>query len=248
MIDTSIDKSNAALAGQRIEVISNLSAGRTPATTSHGTAIAALFIGRANAAVPGLLPRGRLVAVQAFHRSTEGEDIADTFDVVSAIDTVNRRGIKVVNLSFTGPNNKVLADIVRGTVAGGTAIVAAAGNLGPSGPVVYPAGYESVVAVTAVGDDLRVYRGANRGNYIDFAAPGVDVQVVSARVATTFETGTSFAAPFVTAALAAALSKNPSAPVASLVTALQAGVTDLGRPGRDAVFGWGLVQIADVCQ
>ncbi|MBA4172307.1 MAG: peptidase S8 [Hyphomicrobium sp.] len=247
MIDTTVDTTLPALAGQRIEVLSGVSTGRRAATKDHGTAIAALLVGRSDAAVPGLLPRGRLVVVQAFHVSGTGEDIADTFDIVTAIDTVNRRAIKVINLSFTGPNNKILADVVRTTVSSGAAIVAAAGNLGPGGPVVYPAGYEQVIAVTAVGDDLRVYRGANRGSFIDFAAPGVNVQVVSATVAARFETGTSFAAPFVTAALAAARAKNNAAPLAEIVSSLQIKATDLGQPGRDPVFGWGLVQMTDVC-
>ncbi|MCB1514984.1 MAG: S8 family serine peptidase [Hyphomicrobiaceae bacterium] len=248
MIDTTIDLTVPALQGQQIEVINGVSKGRALASSSHATAIASLLVGRNDAAVPGLLPRSRVIAIQAFHRSSSGEDIADTFDIAAALDTASRRGARVVNMSLTGPNNKVLADSVRETIAGDTVVIAAAGNLGPTGPVVYPAGYEAVIAVTAVGDDLRVYRGANRGSFIDFAAPGVNVQVVSAKVATRFESGTSFAAPFVTAALAAARSRNGAASTTDLVAALRLQVTDLGRPGRDPVFGWGLVQVQDICR
>lgn len=247
IIDTTIDRSNRALSGQKLTVLDGISGGRQPAKPEHGTAIAALLVGRGDADVPGLLPRGGLVAVEAFHVSDKGEDIADTFDIVSGIDVLARRGIPVVNLSFAGPNNKVLAEVVETAINAGIILVAAAGNNGPTAPVVYPAGYESVVAVTAVGEDLRVYRGANRGRYIDFAAPGVDVQVVSAKVATRFESGTSFAAPFITAALAAARSSKTASP-AELVQALQVTASDLGRPGRDTVFGWGLVQAQDVCR
>ncbi len=185
--------------------------------------------------------------MQAFHVSANGEDIADVFDIVSAVDTLARRGLPVINLSFTGPNNKVLAAIVERANTDGVTLVAAAGNRGPTGPVVYPAGYASVVAVTAVGDDLRIYRGANRGRFVDFAAPGVDVQVVSAKVETRFETGTSFAAPFISAALAALTVRMPDKKPGELVNILQGAATDLGRPGRDPVFGWGLVQLPEVC-
>jgi subtilisin family serine protease len=187
------------------------------------------------------------VTIQAFHKSEAGEDIADTFDVVSSIDTLMKRGLKVINLSFTGPNNRLLAEIVGRATREQTLLVAAAGNRGPNGPVVYPAGYESVVAVTAVGEDLRIYRGANRGKFVDFAAPGVKVQVVSAKVETRFETGTSFAAPFITAALAASRARQPSASPEDLVAALQVTATDLGKPGRDPIFGWGLVQVPEIC-
>jgi subtilisin family serine protease len=248
MIDTTIDRTTPALTGQKISVLDAISQGRTRASSSHGTAIAALLVGRGDAEVPGLLPRGEIIAVQAFHTASNGEDIADTFDIVSAIDMLTSRGVPVINLSFAGPNNRVLAEIVSRSIASGAILVAAAGNKGPTGPVVYPAGYESVVAVTAVGEDLRVYRGANRGQYIDFAAPGVDVQVVSATVERKFESGTSFAAPFMSAAIAAARKSQPQVSAETLLATLQGSAADLGRPGRDPVFGWGLVQARDVCR
>jgi subtilisin family serine protease len=247
LVDTSVDVDNPALAGQKVTVLDGVSGGRPLASVNHGTAIAALLVGRSDAAVPGLLPRSEVVTIQAFHKSEAGEDIADTFDVVSSIDTLMKRGLKVINLSFTGPNNRLLAEIVGRATREQTLLVAAAGNRGPNGPVVYPAGYESVVAVTAVGEDLRIYRGANRGKFVDFAAPGVKVQVVSAKVETRFETGTSFAAPFITAALAASRARQPSASPVDLVAALQVTATDLGKPGRDPIFGWGLVQVPEIC-
>jgi subtilisin family serine protease len=248
MIDTSVDRTTSALKGQKLSVLSAISNGRKRASSNHGTAIAALLVGRADAEVPGLLPRGEVIAVEAFHVSETGEDIADTFDIVSAIDLLAARGVPVINLSFAGPNNRVLAEIVTRAISSGAILVAAAGNKGPTGPVVYPAGYESVIAVTAVGEDLRVYRGANRGQYIDFAAPGVDVQVVSASVERKFESGTSFAAPFLSAAIAAAKKGQPAIATDELVKGLQGAAADLGRPGRDPVFGWGLVQARDVCR
>lgn len=248
LIDTSVDASVPALAGQNLMTLNGVSGNRKAASKDHGTAIAALLVGRSDADVPGLLPKSGLVSVQAFHVSQSGEDIADTFDIVSAVDALVARGLKVINLSFTGPNNRVLADVVSRAVQGDALLIAAAGNQGPAAPVVYPAGYEGVVAVTAVGEDLRIYRGANRGRHIDFAAPGVNVQVVSAKVATRFETGTSFAAPFVTAALAVTKSRMTEASSKALVSVLQGAATDLGKPGRDPVFGWGLVQVPEICQ
>jgi hypothetical protein len=247
LVDTTVDASIPALQGQRITILDGVSSRRPLASKNHGTAIAALLAGRSDASVPGLLPKSEIVSVQAFHSSETGEDIADVFDVASAVDTLVRRGLRVINLSFTGPNNRVLSAVVDQANGDGATLVAAAGNRGPTGPVVYPAGYESVVAVTAVGDDLRIYRGANRGRFVDFAAPGVDVQVVAAKVETRFETGTSFAAPFITAALAALKAQNPDKKPEDLVAILQGAATDLGRPGRDPVFGWGLVQVPEIC-
>jgi len=247
MIDTAVDPANPAVVGQAIEVIDGVTKGRPAASTLHGTAIAALMGGRPDAAVPGLLPKSRVVAISAFHRAPDGEDVGDTFDVVRGIDTLVGRGIRILNLSFTGPDNRVLAQAVVYSKSRGAVLVAASGNAGPGSPPLYPAAYDDVVAVTGVAADYRVYGRANRGRYVDFAGPGVDVQVVSLRAEPRFESGTSFAAPFVSAALAAASAREPTAPIDTIVKRLQASALDLGPPGRDPVFGWGLLQAGSVC-
>jgi hypothetical protein len=247
MIDTLVDASNPALAGQNVEVVSVVAPGRQSASPLHGTAIAALMSGRSDVVVPGLLSRSRLVAVSAFHKATDGEDIADTFDIVVAIDTLVQRNVRVINSSFAGPANRVLEQAVKFATGRGVVIVASSGNAGPGSPPLYPAAYDDVIAVTGVAADERVYRLANRGTYVDFAAPGVDVQVVSTQAEPRFETGTSFAAPFISAALAAALAREPGKPASAIVQSLQKTARDLGPPGRDPVFGWGLLQAGNVC-
>ena len=77
-------------------------------------------------------------------------------------------------------------------------LVAAAGNRGPNGPPAYPAAIESAFAVTAVSLDGDAYEHANIGDYIDIAAPGIDLPTTSRRITS----GTSLAVPFVTAAVA----------------------------------------------
>ena len=57
-----------------------------------------------------------------------------------------------------------------------------------------------------------------------------------------YRSGTSYAAPFVSAALAAALDGDASRPADAAVADLVSGSADLGRKGRDPVFGWGLVK------
>src|SRR3546814_9491455 len=89
--------------------------------------------------------------------------------------------------------------------AGGMRLVAAAGNEGPHAAPVFPAGYPSVLAVTAVDASLQPYRHANRGDYIDLAAPGVDVWSARRGQGGRYNSGTSFAAPFVAAAAALVL-------------------------------------------
>ncbi len=103
--------------------------------------------------------------------------------------------------------------------------------------------------MTAVDKDGRLYRRANRGDYVDFAAPGVDLGTAAAtqtRRGSRGQSGTSYAAPFVTAAIAVALSRE-GAQAKTVEASLQTSARDLGAPGRDREFGWGLVTLAQPC-
>ncbi|MBN9280293.1 MAG: S8 family serine peptidase, partial [Hyphomicrobium sp.] len=87
---------------------------------------------------------------------------------------------------------------------------------------------------------LRPSRLSSRGAHISFAAPGVGLVVAAPRSSHRRVDGTSFAAPFVTAALAMSLGGKGSG--AEAVGRLRAQAKDLGAPGHDPIFGWGLIQ------
>ena len=97
--------------------------------------------------------------------------------------------------------------------------------------------------MTAVDRRKRVYRRAGQGDHIDLAAPGVDVWAAASVSGVRPKTGTSFAAPFVTAAVAVALtSRGPGA-----TALLYESAEDLGEPGKDPVYGWGLLNVQSLC-
>lgn len=243
LIDTAINTDHAAFSHGRLEV-TRLSEGKLPESgRQHGTAVAALLVGVPDSRTPGLLPRARLIAVDAFHRGGRSDDRADVFDLARALDLLAEARVGVINLSLAGPANVVLERAVR-TVAGkGVVLVAAAGNVGPSAAPTYPAGYQEVISVTAVDRRKRVYRRAGQGGHIDLAAPGVDVWAAASVSGARPKTGTSFAAPFVTAAVAVALrSRGPDA-----AAHLYALAEDLGEPGKDPVYGWGLLNVQSLC-
>jgi subtilisin family serine protease len=104
-----------------------------------------------------------------------------------------------------------------------------------------------VIAVTAVTLDGRVYRRAVQGPHIDLAAPGVDVWSAASVSGARWHTGTSFAAPFVTAAVAALLHGQPDLASADVLSILAGSAEDLGEPGRDPMFGHGLVSMPLDC-
>jgi subtilisin family serine protease len=137
---------------------------------------------------------------------------------------------------------------VLGTARRGVLMVAAVGNDGPQAEPRYPAAYAPVIAVTAVQPDAAVYRRAVQGEHVDLAAPGVDVW--TARAGTSggrAQSGTSFAAPFVTATAAMLMARNPGQSQLALTRELYRATRDLGLPGVDPVYGHGLLQAAAVC-
>jgi len=201
-------------------------------------------VGRGEGIV-SLLPRARLVAVDAFHRAAAG-DRMEAWDLVAALDAVIGAGAQVVNMSFAGSANALLADALAQAQRRGIVLVAAGGNAGPRAAPQYPAAYPQVIAVTAVGADGRAYHRAGRGRHVALAAPGVVLPTVGADGAAVARSGTSFAAPFVSAAAAALVERAGVAPGA-VAQRLGAQALDLGAPGRDAVYGHGLLQLGRLC-
>jgi subtilisin family serine protease len=247
LIDTGIDLGHEALRGQSIELLNVSKESGSNSSLDHGTAIAALLVGRTDSATPGLMPRARLIAVDAFSKAAGTADRADVVSLVSALEALADRGVKVVNLSLSGPPNEVLRKAVEAARANGMVLVAAAGNNGAGAEPSYPAAYPGVIAVTAVDRQLNVYRRATRGSYVAFSAPGVEIQTAQSSGVSAAKSGTSYAVPFVSAAMALMQVSQPESDIEQLQKRLQDTTRDLGAPGRDPTFGYGLVQMANLC-
>lgn len=248
LIDTGIDREHEALRGQPIEVLPSPRARGTPSKPDHGTAVAALLSGRSGSSAPGLLPGAKILAVDAFYRDGGTADRTDVTSLVLALEALADRNVRVVNMSLSGPPNEVLKNAIASAQAKGMIIVAAAGNNGAGAEPSYPAAYPGVIAVTAVNRQLDVYNRATRGEYVDLAAPGVDLWVAAPGGGGTTRSGTSYAVPFVSAAAAVLRASNATLDASSLEAVLENGTLDLGKPGRDTTFGYGLLQTASLCQ
>jgi subtilisin family serine protease len=254
VIDTGFDKAHPALAGVRYRYKEFLPDGSVKASPHHGTGVLALLAGKADSGTPGLIPDASFVFASAFFDDADGQPMSDTAQMVRALDWLKRSGVKVVNLSFAGPEDDLVHHAVRELTKSGVVVVAAAGNDGPGAPPSYPAAYAEVIAVTAVDRKLAAYRYAGRGAHIDLAAPGVDVWTAIPGRREGPQTGTSFAVPYVTAVIAVALSESELAPDGDalapkrrVLAKLQGSVRSLGADGRDPTFGEGLVQAPTSC-
>ncbi|MEM8791705.1 MAG: S8 family serine peptidase [Pseudomonadota bacterium] len=239
MIDTGVRRDHPSLRRARIDAKSFLRPGATAAPMDHGTAIAALLVGEAAPGTTPLAPEARLLAAEVMHLAEDGQR-ADAFALVEALDWAVASRARVVALSLAGQRNAALQFAVQ-RASRRANLLAAAGNGGARGKPAYPAAYPEVMAVAAVDARLRPYRRGTRGAYVEVTAPGVGVPSASADGGTGTFTGTSFAVPFAVAAMLRARARTGGDPDAARKL-LSGTARDLGAPGRDDVYGYGLIQ------
>lgn len=244
MIDTDLNLEHPALKGQSVTSQSMISAGINRPATDHGTAVASLLIGKPGTDFSGLLPRAQLFNAAVF-RARDNKHTDTTAEwIINAIDWLLQQNVQTINMSLGGPRNLLLDVAIQRSIQSGVIVVAAAGNSGANSPPVYPAAQPGVIAVTAVDSRMKIYRDAAAGDYISFAAPGVDVWSADAQNGNgKYFSGTSFATPFVSAAMATQLAQltQNAGPRDAYIT-LEKSAKDLGTPGKDNQFGWGLIQ------
>ena len=183
----------------------------------HGMGCAGI-IGASGFAMPGglagacrILPMRALAAARLPNGKVVG--IGAIADLDLAVKLAVDLGAKVINLSFgtddaaIDPNGpKPHADIVTYATARGCVLVAASGNNGRE-TTYWPAAFPDVIAVGATGE-ARVPAGfSTRGAHVALCAPGQKVLTATVN-GYQLASGTSFAAPFVTAAAGLLVSRS----------------------------------------
>jgi hypothetical protein len=220
LIDGGVDPADPALAHAHIE---GHGCARTTASR-HGTAVAARLIEGAS---------DTLYAADLWCGDKLG---GATSNLIDALAWMARERVAVLNISLVAPDNPVLARAVQTMHARGHVLVAAVGNDGPAAPPLFPAAYRGVIGVSAVDARDRALPESGSGEQVVFCASGV---VGNGRNAMR---GTSFAAPIVARRVARAMGASTGAAAADLVVQRLAGeARDLGAPGRDPRYGYGLL-------
>lgn len=259
VIDTGVDASHEELKGSVLSGWDAISGqeGATSDDHGHGTHVAGIIAAQAGnrRGGAGAAPGVRVLPVRVLDAEGNGW-LSDVLEgIVWAVD----HGADVVNLSLGGTTNpESFRPAIRYAIERGVVVVAAAGNEALEGnPVSYPAADPDVVAVAAVRPDGARASFSSHGSYVDLAAPGYDIFAPCPQRASTCAesrdagwtapagygrlSGTSMAAPFVSAAAALVLRARPELSAEEVRRALEGGAEDLGSPGRDPEFGAGLV-------
>ncbi|MCL2564075.1 MAG: S8 family serine peptidase [Oscillospiraceae bacterium] len=211
-------------------------------TLGHGTQVTGILAAaRGNGrGMAGLLDEVTIVPLRVFQGNTSNLNLA-----IQAIrDAVDVFDVDVINVSFgaRGTPSQALRNAVDHAVNNGAIIVASAGNDGNTTRF-YPASFPNVVSVGAVDQSGNIAWFSQRNNGLTVAAPGVDVVTLDHAVRNRYVSvsGTSFAAPHVTAMAAAARAVDGDITQAQFMNLLRGSAVDRGSVGFDVMFGYGTV-------
>lgn len=214
LIDTAVQPLTAdyqALLLSPVEVVPGAVPSSEP---THGTGMAeAIAHGLSAASTDGTTTtRIRSYDVYGANETTSAWDVA-----VGVTRAVND-GATIVNLSLGGTEESpYLRDVLASVNSQGALVVAAAGNDGGTASF-FPAAYDSTLAVTASNSAGGIASYANRGGFVDVAAPGSTL--VTLPGGTWRVQGTSVSSAYVSG-VAGALGQNPSLPLGTVRQSLE---------------------------
>ena len=208
----------------------------------HGTHVAGIVAAEDDGdGVVGVAPEASLYALKVLGSSGSGS----YSDVIAALQWCVDNGIQVTNNSYgsSGDPGYTVKDAFDEANTSGVLHVAAAGNSGnPPGKgdnIIYPARYESVIAVAATDQSDKRARFSSTGPDVELAAPGVGIYSTLPGNSYDAWSGTSMASPHVAGVVALMIVANISD--TDIRGQLQSTADDLGDPGQDSLYGYGLV-------
>jgi len=226
VIDSGVDASHPELAGRVTQSFDAV--GGQFRAHEHGTGMVGAIA--AQRQLLGVSPGAEILAVRAFAPGQSQGSTGTSFHIVKAMDWAIRNGAKVINMSFAGPRDPMIARAIQVAADRRIAMVAAMGNGGPSAPISFPAADPNVIAVTATDKEGRLFDAATLGDHVAVAAPGVEIILPAPRGGYQISSGTSVAAAHVSGIAALILERHPDADPATLRRLLQATARQAGIP------------------
>ena len=256
IVDTGIDLNHPDLKDNLVPgynaITGSEAAGANQDNNGHGTQVAGVVAAELNdVGIVGVAYQAKIMPVKAMGAKGVGYDDAIADGIIWAVD----HKAKIINLSLGSENGSYASDILRQAVTyahnKGCLLIAASGNYDPESQVnpgvSYPASDPKVLAITATDNTGKVTSYSATGSEVDLAAPGDSIPTDEwSRVEGSgyaYASGTSLAAPFVSGEAALIWSQHPEWSRDQVVQALEEGTKDLGSPGRDNQYGYGLVDV-----
>ncbi|MGI9342359.1 MAG: S8 family peptidase [Gammaproteobacteria bacterium] len=244
VIDTGVDGTHPELSSRMVDNVDVSGFGMS--ADRHGTAIAGIIAAESGNGIGsyGVAPGTQILGIKACEpeSTTAVASRCWSSTLAKALDRALQSDAAIINMSLGGPEDMLIGMLLDKAADNGVLVLAAAGNDGPAAPPPFPASHPAVMAITAVDSAERVYADAVRGEFIDVAAPGVEIPVpVPGEIYPAQLSGTSMATAHVAGAAALLKSMQPGASAAELRTSLE---TSAVGDARNALVGHGRI---DVC-
>jgi subtilisin family serine protease len=218
VVDSRIDVTHPDLAGQFV-ANENFVGDRSIAPERHGTGVAGVIAARKGngIGIAGIAPGARLMALRACWQTSNGTasspTLCNSLSLAEAIHFAIEHHAKVINLSLSGPSDRLLDGLIQIATARNIAVVAAYDPALPRGG--FPASAPGVIAV-ANESVAPVPAGV-------YGAPGQDIPTTQPGGKWFLVNGSSFAAAHVSGLIALIREKHGSDPRLSLVAARPTG-------------------------
>lgn len=214
----------------------------------HGTSVSGCVAATANNGI-GLagVAGSANIKIAPYRVGTSGLSLANICAALMA--AADRSDINIINMSYGGYEyDKAEAAAISYAQEKGKILVAASGNEGTTsdpeaGLLSYPASYDGVISVAATTNTNFRADFSQYNNMVDLAAPGKSIYTTDFMGGYTTMSGTSFASPIVAGACGVLLAADPSLSSGEVETTLKNTAVDLGVPGRDDAYGYGLIQL-----
>ncbi|WP_432015376.1 type VII secretion-associated serine protease mycosin [Streptomyces cucumeris] len=210
----------------------------------HGTKVAGIIAARPHpdTGFVGIAPEARIIPIR--QNDEKGSGTTDT--MATAIDKAVAARAQVINISQDTikplrANNK-LQQAVRNALNEDVVVVASAGNDGVDGKLreTYPAAYDGVLAVGASDRNNERAAFSQSGDFVDVAAPGVEMVSTVPKGGQCVDNGTSFSAPYVAGVAALIRAKHPDWEQNQVVAQIEQ-TAERSINNRDSRVGWGVV-------
>ncbi len=176
----------------------------------HGTHCAGITaaVGNNSEGIAGVSWNSKIMCIRCGYKSSEGGGLLNLESVALGVSYAVDNGADVISMSFGGPSASALQeDVIKMAYDRGVVLVASAGNENINKKS-YPAAFDEVIAVAATNkDDDRAFF-SNYGDWVDVAAPGVDICSTFINNSYVNYSGTSMAGPHVAGLAALIKSKN----------------------------------------
>lgn len=251
VIDTGVNPETPSLKGQVLagEVPKAVGYKATEDYLGHGTSMAELIAGTgAGGGLKGLAPGAKIVpyriALTGLKSEAEKEKAPRLPAVIRAVADSD---VKIISMSFGSEINRpeVLA-AVKYAQSKGKLMIASTGNKAEVKNFIgYPAAYPYVVGVAASDESGKVGKFSEHGNYVDLAAPGLDIPTWCDATFRSYcdGVGTSMATAIASASAALVWSAHPKWTANQVLAGLiDTAGRDWAKDDPSTYLGYGLIR------